>query len=490
MLNQAVFESSIEPQNPKKQASTPRYIKPMINDFVTSVNTVLWGHILVYLLLIAGVWFSVRLSGIQFRQFGHMFKLLKISGESDKQGISSFQALCTSLSARVGTGNLAGVAIAISLGGPGAVFWMWAIAMLGMATAFSESLLAQVYKVRDRNGEFRGGPAYYIQQGLGQRWLAILFSICLLFGYGFVFSSTQANTIADALSHSYGVSEVSTAIGLVVIAALVVVGGLRSVARFSELVVPFMGLAFAVVAFAITLINIAEVPRLISLIVSSAFGWNEAGAGTFAAALKVGIQRGLFSNEAGAGSVPQAAASASPKPNHPAVQGYIQMLGVFIDTVIICTCTAVVILLADGAGVEQEGIQITQVAMSHHLGVFGGHFIAISITLFGFTSIVANYAYAESNLHFFKLDSTLGRIVFTLVFLVMIFVGTQIDLGLMWATADMAFGLMTVINVFAILGLTSTVIAVAKTYPLKSSGGSFNTGQCDIQGQTEKGIWH
>ncbi len=461
----------------------------MISTFVNAVNAVLWEHILVYLLLIAGVWFSVRLAGIQFRQFGHMFSLLRKSRGSDQQGISSFQALCTSLSARVGTGNLAGVAIAISLGGPGAVFWMWAIAMLGMATAFSESLLAQVYKVRNREGEFRGGPAYYIHQGLGQRWLAIVFSVCLLFGYGFVFSSTQANTIADALSHSYGITEISTAIGLVIVAGLVVLGGLRSVARFSEVVVPFMGLAFAVTALSITVANITEVPRLVTLIVSSAFGWQEAGAGTFAAALKVGIQRGLFSNEAGAGSVPQAAASASPKPNHPAVQGYIQMLGVFIDTIIICTCTAVVILLAEGAGAGQEGIQVTQVAMSHHLGVFGGHFIAIAITLFGFTSIVANYAYAESNLHFFKLDSKPGRIAFTVIFLSMIFVGTQIDLALMWATADMAFGLMTVVNVIAILALSSTVVSVARNYTQAGDSNVFLKGDCDIQGTTEEGIW-
>lgn len=461
----------------------------MINDFVTSVNAVLWGHVLIYLLLFAGLWFSIHLSGIQFRQFGHMFSLLKTSSNSDTKGISSFQALCTSLSARVGTGNLAGVAIAISLGGPGAVFWMWTIAMLGMATAFAESLLAQVYKVRNRNGEYRGGPAYYIQQGLGRSWLAIIFSICLLFGYGFVFSSTQANTIADALNHSYGITETVTAVVLVIIAGFVVIGGLRSVARFSEIVVPFMGLAFVLVALGITAINITEVPRLIHLIVTSAFGWQEAGAGTFAAALKIGIQRGLFSNEAGAGSVPQAAASASPKPNHPAVQGYIQMLGVFIDTVIICTCTAVVILLADGSAVGQQGIQVTQVAMSQHLGVFGSHFIAIAITLFGFTSIVANYAYAESNLHFFRLDSKFGRMVFTGVFLAMIFIGTQIDLGLMWATADMAFGLMAVVNVVAILCLSPTVISVANTYSKSSVDLPFSSEQCRVQGQTEKGIW-
>ena len=191
----------------------------MINEFVSAVNGVLWTHVLVYLLLIAGAWFTVRLGFLQFRSFGHMFSLLSTSRESDKSGISSFQALCTSLSARVGTGNLAGVAIAISLGGPGAVFWMWVIALLGMATAFAESTLAQVYKVRDRSGEFRGGPAYYIKQGLNRPWLAALFSVSLLFGYAFVFSATQANTIADALNHSFAISEDATAIVLVLLQA-------------------------------------------------------------------------------------------------------------------------------------------------------------------------------------------------------------------------------------------------------------------------------
>ena len=465
----------------------------MLNNFVAAVNGVLWDHVLVYLLILAGFWFTFRLGFLQIGNFGHMFSLLKTSRGSDQSGISSFQALCTSLSARVGTGNLAGVAIAISLGGPGAIFWMWAIALLGMATAFAESTLAQVYKVRDRNGEFRGGPAYYIKQGLNQSWLAVLFSLFLLFAYVFIFSSTQANTIADALNHSYAIPEGTTAIVLVIIAGITVIGGLRSIARFSELVVPLMSLAFVVTALGITLINISEVPRLLSLIVSSAFGLQEAGAGTFAAAMKIGIQRGLFSNEAGAGSVPQAAASASPNPNHPVVQGYIQMLGVFIDTLVICSCTAVVILLAGDLGAEKnEGIAITQEAMRVHLGWFGSHFVAIAITLFGFTSIVANYAYAESNLHFFRLDSKLGRTVFTVIFLAMMFLGTQLDLKTMWATADMAFGLMALINVIALLALSPTIVAVLKNYQQRkgSTDMRFSTDQCKVQGRTEKGIWH
>jgi len=465
----------------------------MINEIVSAINDVLWGHVLIYLLLVAGIVFSVALGVIQLRSFSHMYQLLRHSRHVDAAGISSFQALCTSLAARVGTGNLAGVAIAISLGGPGAIFWMWVIALLGMATGFAESLLGQVYKVRNHQGEYRGGPAYYIQMGLGQRWLAILFSLSLLFGYGFVFNATQANTIADALNHSYQVPVVYSAVIITILVAIVVVGGLRSIARFSEVVVPFMGLAFVIIALGITLANINLVPELLTHIVTSAFGLQEAGAGTFAAAIKNGVQRGLFSNEAGAGSVPQAAASASPKPDHPATQGYIQMLGVFLDTIVICTCTAIVILLAKGVGTgEMEGIRLTQNAMTFHIGAYGGHFVTLAITLFGFTSIVGNYAYAQSNLHFFKLDRPIGRALFTLVFLAMMFVGTSVELKQIWATADMAFGLMAVINVIAILCLIKTVRRVNNDYQRQHTMGKvsgFHASKCGVQGKTESGIW-
>jgi len=471
----------------------------LLHQIVTTINGVLWGYILVSLLIIAGVWFTARLGLLQIRDLTHTFALTAKSRVSDRSGISSFQALCTSLSARVGTGNLAGVAIAISLGGPGAIFWMWVIALLGMATAFAESALAQAYKVKNCDGQYRGGPAYYIKNGLSMPWLAALFSLSLLFGYVFVFSATQANTIADALEHSYAVPELNTAIVLVVLAAVIVVGGVRSIARFSEIVVPIMSLLFVVTAIAITVLNIAEVPRLFGLIISSAFGLQEAGSGTLAMAIKIGIQRGLFSNEAGAGSVPQAAASASPTPNHPAVQGYIQMLGVLIDTLVICSSTAIVILLAGDAATSgaEEGIAITQQAMQVHLGWFGGHFVAIAITLFGFTSIVANYAYAESNLHFFKLDSRIGRVIFTLIFLSMMFIGTRLELRTMWATADMAFGFMALINVAAILALSPTVFALLNDYRKKRFSAmegeideiEFSAEDCHLQGDVDSKIW-
>ena len=467
----------------------------MLNEIVGAVNNVLWGQgqVLIFMLLGAGLWFSWKLGFIQIRHFTHMFSVMKGSTKSDKSGISSFQALCTSLSARVGTGNLAGVAVAISLGGPGAIFWMWVIALLGMATGFAESVLGQLYKVRDEHGEFRGGPAYYIKQGLNKPWLAVAFSLCLFFGYGFVFSAVQTNTISDAMNNAYSIPPLYTGLVIAGVAAMIVIGGLRSIASFAEWVVPFMGIGYVLVAVVITLINIEQLPALLWNIISHAFGLQEAAGGAFGAAIKNGIQRGLYSNEAGSGSVPHAAAGASPNPNHPVSQGYVQMLGVFLDTMILCTCSAVIILLAGGSQSEQmEGIRLTQSAMEFHLGAVGSDFVAAAIGLFAFTSVVANYAYGESNLHIFKLDNKWGRIAYTSGYLMMIVWGAMASLPLVWAMADMALGMMTVINIIAIVWMTPTIVSISKDYFAKKDAGAeieYQSGDCQIQGSTEKGIW-
>jgi len=467
----------------------------MVNDIVSAINNILWGQgqILIYLLLFAGFWFSFILRWIQLLQFKYMFKVMKGSTQSDKSGISSFQALCTGLSARVGTGNLAGVAMAISLGGSGAVFWMWVIALLGMATGFAESVLGQLYKVRDERKEFRGGPAYYIRSGLNKPWLAILFSLCLFLGYGLTFSAMQANTIADALNNTFTIPREYTGIVIAVLAGSIVVGGMRSIARFAELIVPFMGLAFVGTAVVITLMNIQLLPSMFMDIFSSAFGLNEAGAGALGAAIKNGIQRGLYSNEAGAGSVPHAAAGASPVPNHPVAQGYVQMLGVFLDTMVLCSCTAVVILLSDiNISGDMEGIRMTQNAMTSHLGSGGNYFVAAAITLFAFTSVVANYAYAESNLHLFKLDNKIGRLLYTSIYLAMVVWGATATLKEVWGLADMALGLMTLVNIYAIVLLTPTIVNLTKDFQEKlkvNNKPTFLLNDVKIQGKTEQGVW-
>ncbi|TMN69730.1 sodium:alanine symporter family protein [Pseudoalteromonas sp. S1727] len=468
----------------------------MFDLIVGTINNLLWGEgqILIYILLFTGIWFSVRLKLIQILKFKHMFSLLRTSSKCDKNDISSFQALCTGLSARVGTGNLAGVAVAISLGGSGAIFWMWMIAILGMATGFAESVLGQVYKVRDSNGEFRGGPAYYIQQGIGSKTLAIAFALCLFLGYGFTFSAMQTNTITDALNYAFEIPTFYSGIVITILAGSIILGGFKAIARFAERVVPIMGIVFVLAAVIITLINFTQVPAMLKDIFLSAFGLQEAGAGAMGAAIKNGIQRGLYSNEAGAGSVPHASACATPIPNHPVTQGYIQMLGVFFDTIVLCSCTAVIILLADvDISGEMEGIRLTQEAMTAHLAQGGVYFVAAAITLFAFTSVVANYAYAESNLHLFKLDNKIGRGIYTLLYLSMMMWGASATLKEVWDLADIALGLMTVVNVIAIIILTPTILAVTADYNKQRAENTepeFDANKVKIQGKTEKGIWH
>jgi len=467
----------------------------MFEQIIATINSWLWGsgQILIYLLLFAGFWFSYHLRFVQFRHFRHMFSVMKNSAKGDSAGISSFQALCTGLSARVGTGNLAGVSVAISLGGSGAIFWMWVIALLGMATGFAESILGQLYKVHDENKEFRGGPAYYIQMGLGSRKFAVLFAICLFLGYGFSFSAMQANTIAEALNNAFNVPTMYVGIALTLVAGMIVLGGLRSIARFAEWVVPFMGITFVISALLVTVFNLDLLPKVIADVFASAFGLQEAGAGALGAAIKNGIQRGLYSNEAGAGSVPHASACATPYPNHPAAQGYVQMLGVFIDTIVLCSCTAMIILLADmPISGEMEGISLTQQAMSVHLGDYGDYFVAIAITFFAFTSVVANYAYAESNLHLFHLDNKLGRLVYTSAYLAMVLWGSSAALKQVWAMADVALGLMTLVNITAIVLLTPTIVALTKDYQQKRLSGkeiAFSKHDIKLQGKTSDGIW-
>jgi len=465
-----------------------------LSELISFANNLLWNNILIYLLIIAGVWFSYKLRFLQFNHFTHMFALMKNSNNADKEGISPFQALMTTLAARVGTGNLAGVAIAISLGGPGAIFWMWVIAFLGMATGFSESLLGQLYKVKDSNGEFRGGPAYYIKMGLKKPWLAFVFSFFIFIGYGFVFSSVQANTMADALNNAYQIDQTLIGVIIVALSALILIGGVRAVARVSSVIVPVMGVTYLLLALFICLMNIEQIPAVFVSIFKSAFGLQEAASGALGAAIINGIRRGLYSNEAGSGTVPHAAACASPNPPHPATQGYIQMLGVFIDTIVICTATAMIILLAMGPETSNlTGIRLTQYAMTEHVGSWGNHFVSIAICMFSFTSIIANYVYAENNLHLFKLDNNYGRWGFILIFLSMTFWGTTAALPDVWALADLSLGLVTMINVGVILMLTPTIVAVTKDYQEQRRLKQLPTFSKDkthgVQGRLSNDIW-
>jgi len=463
----------------------------LANLVVDTLNGLIWGKILIWLLAGSGVYFTLRLGFIQFLHFGHIFSVLKGSRHSDASGISSFQALCTSLAARVGTGNIAGVAVAITLGGPGAIFWMWVIALLGMATGFVEATLAQLYKVRDDNGQFRGGPAYYMERGLGVRWMGVLFSIFLIIAFGFVFSAVQANTISAAMEGAFGISTWMTGLGIVVLTGMIIFGGLRAIARFSEIAVPLMAVLYLLVAVFVILTNLGEIPGVFAMIFKSAFGLEEAAAGGIGAAIMNGFKRGLFSNEAGMGSAPNAAASATPHPNHPASQGYVQMAGVFIDTLLICTASAAIILLAGPQ--EGEGIMLVQNALSSEVGSWAKYFLTVILLFFAFTSIVANYFYSENCFVFLEHSHPAGLLWFRLAVLGMVMFGAVASMPFVWNLADLSMGLMAITNLIAILLLSKLAFKLAKDYNSQRKTGKdpvFDAGQFpEVQTRIEPGVW-
>ncbi|WOT04301.1 alanine/glycine:cation symporter family protein [Shewanella youngdeokensis] len=462
-----------------------------IETTVNAINGVLWGSLLIYVLVAAGVLFTLRLGFIQFRLFGHGVKLV-IQGREKVDGVSSFQVFCTSMAARVGTGNMAGVAVAITVGGAGAIFWMWLIALLGMATAFVESTLAQVYKVKDSDGQYRGGPAYYMEKGLGKRWMGTLFSILLIIAFGFAFNAAQANTMTDALNNAFGFDKTMVGLVIVLVSAYIICGGLKKVARASELIVPVMALAYLAIALVVLVLNIDQVPAAITLIVKSAFGWEEAAGGAMGA-MMAGVARGLFSNEAGMGSAANIAASATPNPNHPASQGFVQMIGVFVDTIVICTASAAIILLSgvlDNPG-DQKGIGLLQLALSNELGSWSSYFIAFAILLFCFSSIIANYSYAENNIMFLTKSKNV-LYGFRVLVLAMVMTGSVASLQLVWNFADVSMGLMALVNIAAIVMLSKVAFAVVKDYERQIKAGkspTFDAGQfSEIKG-VESGEW-
>ena len=331
-----------------------------LSDWIGSVNDVLWTYVLVAALLGCAVWFTLRTRGVQFRLLGEMMRVLGESAGSGPKGerhVSSFQAFAVSLASRVGTGNLAGVATAIVVGGPGAVFWMWVIALVGAASAFVESTLAQLYKRRGRDS-YVGGPAYYMERGLGRRWMGVLFAVLISVTFGFAFNSVQSNTICAAWEGAFGIDHVWVGVVLAVLTLLIIFGGIHRIARVSSVVVPVMALGYIVLALGVVLFNLGRLLEVLELIVADAFGWGPALGGAVGAALMQGIKRGLFSNEAGMGSAPNVAATAHV--SHPVKQGLIQTLGVFTDTLVICTCTAFIILFGGIPDASLNGIQLTQ----------------------------------------------------------------------------------------------------------------------------------
>jgi AGCS family alanine or glycine:cation symporter len=470
-----------------------------MNAIVDFLNSILWGYVLVYGLLGVGIFFTIRLGFLQFVNFNEMIRAIRGSRESDVHGISPFQALCTSLASRVGTGNLAGVAVALYLGGAGAIFWMWMVALVGMATGYAESTLAQLYKVRDGKGQYRGGPAVYITKGLNAPWAGSVFAVCLILSFGLVFNAVQANSIADAMQGAFGVPKLWVGIVIAVLAGVVIFGGLRSIVRFAELVVPLMAGIYVLIALVIMAIHITEVPGVLMTIVKSAFGLEEAAggaAGSVTAAMLNGIKRGLFSNEAGMGSAPNIAATATPAPHHPSSQGLVQGFGVFIDTIVICTATAVMILLSGvlepGSGIT--GTQLTQDAMESHIGDFGVYFIAIAILFFAFTSIVANYTYAENALVHLGGDNNIAITLLRMAVLGMVVWGAYEAVVTVFNAADASMGLMATINLIAIVMLSGTVVKLTKDYLAQRKQGEVprfkSKDYPELHEKIDNNIWH
>lgn len=438
-----------------------------MNAIIDFLNTIFWGYVLIYGLLAVGVYFTLRLGFIQIRHFAEMWRCVIGSGETDRDGISPFQALTVSLASRVGTGNIAGVAVALTLGGPGAIFWMWMVALVGMATAYAESTLAQLYKVHGPSGLYRGGPAFYIAHGLKLPWLAAVFSVALIISFGLIFNAVQANSIAEAVERSFGINKAIVGVVVAALAGIIIFGGIPQIARVAEKVVPAMAGLYLLAAIIVLVMNIGHVPGILIGIVKSAFGLQEAvggvAGGVIAAALN-GIKRGLFSNEAGMGSAPNIAAVATPDPHHPSSQGFVQALGVFIDTLLICTATAVMILLADVIpSAELTGVNLTQAALTDHFGGFGGIFVAVAIFFFAFTSIIGNYSYAENAVVYLG-GGTTGILVLRVAALAMVIWGAMQAVSTVFNFADASMGLMATINLIAIVALSGTVAYVTRDY--------------------------
>ena len=418
--------------------------------WIASINDLLWTYILIIMLLGCAVWFTIRTRFVQFHMLKEMIRLLGDSTSKTKgnsRHVSSFQAFAISLASRVGTGNLAGVATAISIGGPGAVFWMWIIALLGASSAFVESTLAQLYKVRGKDS-FIGGPAYYMKRGLKEPWMGIVFAILIIFTFAFSFNTVQSNTICAAFEQAFQVDNTFMGIILTCLTVLIIFGGIQRIAKVSSIIVPLMALGYILLAFTIVLMNITRLPEVIKIIIANAFGWEQALGGGIGIALMQGIKRGLFSNEAGMGSAPNVAATADV--SHPVKQGLIQTLGVFTDTLIICTCTAFIILFSGMyANGETNGIQLTQMALDNEIGSGGTIFVAIAILFFAFSSIIGNYFYGEANLRYITENKKI-ILLFRIISGSMVMFGALASLDLVWGIADICMGLTAIFNLIAI----------------------------------------
>ena len=421
-----------------------------LESFVAFANDILWSYVLIVMLVGLGIWFSLKTRFVQVRCLKEMVRLLKegVGQKTEHNHISSFQAFCVSTASRVGVGNIAGIAIAIVSGGPGAIFWMWIIAVLGSATGFIESTLAQIYKVPREGGGYRGGPAYYIKNVLGNKPMAALFAVLISVTFGLNFNSVQANTITVSLQAAFGLDRFVMGCIIAALTGIVIFGGVARIAKVAEWMVPIMAGLYLLIALGVTLMNIEKLPQVFATIFESAFGWQAVAGGGMGAALMTGIKRGLFSNEAGMGSVPNAAATASA--THPVKQGLIQAFGVFVDTLLVCSASAFIVLLSDGyTEGKLTGIELVQQSLSQQLGPWAPSFLAGMICLFAFSSIVGNYYYGEINIGFIS-KNYMTLMLFRVFVVGMVLFGSVAKVALVWDMADLFMALMAITNLVAI----------------------------------------
>ena len=441
------------------------------SDLLELVTNFIWAYFLIVILIVVGLYFSIRTRFVQFRYFKESIKSLsdKPRMSEGKKSISSFQAFSISVASRVGTGNMAGVATAVAIGGASSVFWMWIIALLGSATSFIESTLAQVYKSHD-GINYIGGPAYYMQKGLKSRVMGVVFSIVTVITFGLVFNSVQTNTIALSLKTTLGVDTLIVAIVITAFTLLVIFGGVNRIAKVSSIIVPIMAIAYIILSIIIVAMNIDKLPTILSNIIGGAMGFKQMAAGAFGAAVMQGVRRGLFSNEAGVGSAPNAAAVADVE--HPVKQGFVQMLGVFTDTIIICSCTAFIVLVSgmpiDGS---VKGIELTQLAVGNIIGSeLGNYLISTMIIFFAFSSVIGNYYYGEVNIRFVT-EKKHWLILYRILASMMVFMGAMVSLDIVWLLADFTMAIMTTLNLVAILLLSKVAFKVLDDYTSQKKKG-------------------
>lgn len=450
-----------------------------MNELITQINDAIWGYVLIGGLIICGIWFTWKTKGVQFRMVGEMLRLLADSATSgtdslsdkDKnhKHISSFQAFAVSVATRVGTGNLAGVATAIAIGGPGAVFWMWVIALIGSATAFIESTLGQLYKQRQKDS-FVGGPAYYIKRGLHCNWMAYLFAVLITITFGLSYNSIQSNTICGAMYEAFGWNPLLVGSILSVVALIIIFGGLKRIANVSAVMVPLMAIGYFVLVMVIIIMNIEHIPHVLKVIITNAFGLEQGVGGTIGATIMNGVKRGLFSNEAGEGSAPNVAAAATV--SHPVKQGLIQALGVFTDTLLVCSCTAFMILISGLYSTpDLNGIALTQAALNSEIGAFGPTFIAIAILLFAFSSIIGNYYYGEANIRFMTSSNAVLTVYRVLSGGVLVMFGAMASLEIVWNLGDLCMALLTACNLVAIVRLGKYAFKLLEDYRQQKRSG-------------------